>query len=65
MGKSVKSMVKYLQKNSDMGLLPLVLERRLLARNECIFPEPLENWLWRCSVDLDSECAEGAYETLK
>jgi hypothetical protein len=64
-GKSDKSMMKYLQKKVDMDLMPLVLERRTLARNKLVFPEPLEKWLWRCSLDQGSECAAGAYETLK
>ena len=59
-----RNIKKFLQPKIDNGVLPLALKRGTLA-GKFDLPEKLLGWLWRCAVDYESECREGAFVTLK
>lgn len=58
-----KQLMEHLQATIDIGLLPAALEHGNLARKFDL-PAELVGWLWRSTIDYESEYREGAFVTL-
>ena len=59
-----RKLKKYLQTKISIDMLPAALEQGNLSHKFDLSNEFVE-WLWRSAIDLESECRDGAFETLK